>query len=171
MFKKLLPLLFLFAGFQANAAIINLDAVNETLSSQTLMLGAGTYDVTVVGLGYGGDYDAWNAWGKESGCDDAGKNCSKGWINNYKITALSLGTSLFTDGIRYETPLLALEFAIDTSFTLSATEYVEFYIDDSNYTDNIGGISLDISLVPEPSVIALFGLGLIGVGFARRRQS
>jgi hypothetical protein len=25
--------------------------------------------------------------------------------------------------------------------------------------------------VPEPSIIALFALGLVGVGFARRRQS
>ena len=30
--------------------------------------------------------------------------------------------------------------------------------------------SFEISLVPEPSVIALFGLGLVGLGFARRRS-
>jgi hypothetical protein len=32
-------------------------------------------------------------------------------------------------------------------------------------------ISTDTSQVPEPSIIALFGLGLVGIGFARRRQS
>jgi hypothetical protein len=170
MFKKLLPLLFLFAGFQANAAIINLDAFDQALSSQTLTLGAGTYDVTVVGFGDGGNYDAWNAWAKVAGCTN-GKNCKKGWINTYRFSSSSLGITKLSDGIIYETALLALEFAIDTSFTLSTTETVDFYIKDSNYTDNWGGISLDVSLVPEPSVIALFGLGLVGVGFARRRQS
>jgi hypothetical protein len=29
----------------------------------------------------------------------------------------------------------------------------------------------DVSQVPEPSIIALFGLGLVGIGFARRRRS
>jgi hypothetical protein len=29
----------------------------------------------------------------------------------------------------------------------------------------------DVSQVPEPSIIVLFGLGLVGIGFARRRQS
>ena len=28
-----------------------------------------------------------------------------------------------------------------------------------------------VSAVPEPSIIALFGLGLVGIGFARRRRS
>jgi hypothetical protein len=28
-----------------------------------------------------------------------------------------------------------------------------------------------VAEVPEPSIIALFGLGLVGIGFARRRQS
>jgi hypothetical protein len=29
----------------------------------------------------------------------------------------------------------------------------------------------DVSQVPEPTIILLFGLGLVGIGFARRRQS
>ena len=39
--------------------------------------------------------------------------------------------------------------------------------------DDTTGILLgDISIVsvPEPSIIALFGLGLVGLGFARRRR-
>jgi hypothetical protein len=32
------------------------------------------------------------------------------------------------------------------------------------------GISIDIAAVPEPSVIALFGLGLVGMGVASRRR-
>jgi hypothetical protein len=33
------------------------------------------------------------------------------------------------------------------------------------------GLSTSTSAVPEPSIIALFALGLVGIGFARRRQS
>jgi hypothetical protein len=32
-------------------------------------------------------------------------------------------------------------------------------------------VSVDAETVPEPSIIALFGLGLVGIGFARRRRS
>jgi hypothetical protein len=35
----------------------------------------------------------------------------------------------------------------------------------------VGGTGGATSAVPEPSIIALFGLGLVGIGFARRRQS
>ncbi len=37
--------------------------------------------------------------------------------------------------------------------------------------DHIGGFFVRTSSVPEPSIIALFGLGLIGLGFARRRKA
>jgi hypothetical protein len=34
----------------------------------------------------------------------------------------------------------------------------------------VGGTSVATSAVPEPSIIALFGLGLVGIGFARRKR-
>ena len=33
------------------------------------------------------------------------------------------------------------------------------------------GITINVAAIPEPSIIALFGLGLVGIGFARRRRS
>jgi hypothetical protein len=36
---------------------------------------------------------------------------------------------------------------------------------------HIDQVSLAFEAVPEPSIIALFGLGLVGIGFARRRRS
>jgi hypothetical protein len=42
----------------------------------------------------------------------------------------------------------------------------------TGYRLTYAGASLTkVAQVPEPSIIALFGLGLVGIGFARRRQS
>jgi hypothetical protein len=38
-------------------------------------------------------------------------------------------------------------------------------------TFNMGVLLIPHAYVPEPSIIALFGLGLVGIGFARSRRS
>jgi hypothetical protein len=63
--------------------------------------------------------------------------------------------------------------------SLGAQGMISFNAD--NIWINMGGVqedesssfAIDVAFeqVPEPSIIALFGLGLVGIGFARRRQS
>jgi hypothetical protein len=45
----------------------------------------------------------------------------------------------------------------------------EWIWSDDNENDNLVVLRVAFSVVPEPSIIALFGLGLIGLGFARRK--
>jgi PEP-CTERM motif len=60
------------------------------------------------------------------------------------------------------------------SFTLSNAQSVNFFVIDNPYTDNRGGVSLDVARVPEPASWALMiaGFGLVGGALrtsARRR--
>jgi hypothetical protein len=165
--KKTLALLGLItmAPITANAATVNLDALSNTnLNPVELNLTAGTYNVNP----FMGAYTSWNAWGTVSGCDSNGANCSKGWINNYSITTPT--ETIFTsNGVRYKTADLALLNALSTSFTLLSDATVKFFIKDSNYSDNIGGISLNVSSVPVPAAAFLFAPALLGFMGLRRK--
>jgi len=176
---KLVTLIGLFAlsfAGSVNAVIINLDAYDGTEPDPvkvSLALDAGTYNVNVIGVADGGLYNAWNAWGRTYGCDSSGANCTNGWVNNYTFSSAELGVQTFTDGIIYASSLLALDNAIDSTFTLTSAAVVDFYISDRPYYDNLGGMSLDVTghmSVPEPSILALLGIGIVGLGFTRSRK-
>ncbi|MCJ8279060.1 MAG: PEP-CTERM sorting domain-containing protein, partial [Rivularia sp. ALOHA_DT_140] len=122
-------------------------------------------------------YDAWNAWGRNrvSGCDANGEECSKGWLNGFSISSDDF-TKKIPNVSPYATPLIALQNALNTTFTLTSDSTVNFFFRDTNYRDNFGGVSLKLSsvqAVPEPaSVLGLLAVGSIAVsGLKRKKQA
>ncbi|MEM9839215.1 MAG: hypothetical protein AAF830_08680 [Pseudomonadota bacterium] len=152
-----------FLGF-ANAAIINLDSTDSN-NGETLMLGPGKYKVTFIS----DDYEAWNAWDRVTDCDTSGENCSRGWLNNTRITSSELGSFIFGNNGRFATASQALAATSPLMFTLSSLQQVAFEIDDFPVTDNAGGVSLNVEAVPVPAAALLFGSAAFGISAFRRR--
>jgi hypothetical protein len=165
--KKIFILLglLIMAPITANSATVNLNALTNTnLNPVELNLTAGTYNVTPTA----GKFTAWNAWGRTTGCNNAASSCTRGWINNYSITTPT--ETIFTSNFgRYATPELALLNALSTSFTLLSDATVKFFIADSPYRDNVGGMSLNVSQVPIPAAAFLFAPALLGFMGLRRK--
>ncbi|NLD48845.1 MAG: PEP-CTERM sorting domain-containing protein [Clostridiaceae bacterium] len=162
-------MLFCVVGV-ANALIIDINSqANGTANPVVVYFEAGTYDVTPIGIADGGAYNAWNPWGRVN------MSLNLGWMNYYNFSINNF-EYFITDGARYETDLLALANAIGTSFTLASGNDVNFYIGDSTFRDNLGGISLNISKrelaatpTPEPATMLLLGFGLVGLAGIRRK--
>ncbi|MBP0019001.1 MAG: DUF642 domain-containing protein [Cyanobacteria bacterium SBLK] len=130
--------------------IANIDSTMN-LSPETgakYVLPAGAYTVSIIGQQEGGKYDAWNRNGTSvTGCDTAGKNCTKGWEHKY-FYKIGDSKQVAVDRTgRYQTPQLALANApADVSFTLTEESEVSFFVTDTgDTTNNIGGVSLLIS--------------------------
>lgn len=151
----------------ASATIVNIDAMTGTSDVGSVELSAGNWRIDPIV----DDFTAWNPWGRETGCDNAGENCSRGWIYRYFIESSELGSvGVGNTSDRFEVPIEALNNAAPFFFSLAATDMLEFTIRDSRFDDNLGGISLQINRVSEPGTLALIGLGLTGFAVSRRRR-
>ncbi len=194
---------FALGAAQAQAeTIVNVSAQSPTGS--TFFLDAGDYSFSFIGTAQGGAYNAGNAWADVAGCDGAGANCSRGWLNALFIDLGNAnGDFDRTNGYAFwpdnaaTTPFYATDVAANAAATtggytvspltggsysaekapftlnLASGQAVNFFIKDTYYSDNQGGVSLSLSRVagvPEPATWAmmLVGFGLVGAATRRR---
>lgn len=103
----------------------------------------------------------WNAWGRTT-CEDPagttpGSGVCAGWITNlavdFGVGSPGSSTTVYAS-LRY--PSEALAFAAATPLVLTGYESYGFRINDSNFSDNVGGLSLDIDVaVPIPAPLGI----------------
>ena len=145
------------------AAIINIDARNNhTLNPVIVFFEAGTYNLNPIGVADGGAYNSFSA--------DDGNNST--WLWRYTMESDELGFIQVNHLPYSNTEMEAFATAVSTSFTLTSSADVSFYIYDGpgGYlwsNDNVKGISL--STVPLPGAVWLLGSGLIGIVGVRRK--
>lgn len=149
----------LFIGNQAMATtMVN---VNAKVGEIDVTLDAGSYTVTPVDNRGDGGYMAWSGWSSGSK-----------WLNYYVIIAGGTAIARIDELIIYQSMSDAFAAASSVYFTLDAETLVTFDFQDGVNGDNRGGMSfeLDVTTVPEPATMLLFGIGLLGLAGVNRRK-
>jgi hypothetical protein len=207
MFRKLLPILFLFTGFQANAVLIgNLTYDGTYISGDgRTYLGLNTiaswdYATTLAATQVGGQYEGFriantadadffigSLFGSRSdGCSNTTTfalwhNC--GDITGWTDGMFGANFDGFFDTLLYYAPNSKYAGYLQINRSLGVGQ-IETFIpigDTDKYSDRSPGSTVTLYMswllvkdtvvsVPEPSIIALMGLGIFGIGFARRRR-
>jgi hypothetical protein len=189
---------------QASATIYNISASDEL--GTELMLAAGHYRISFIGIADGGAYDSAQVFCTSAGCDPAKwSNAFSSRDSNYAGAFLPGGSTsvdVFATGANqtYATAAAALaaykagpikHFGFDINngvigaavlvdtlpspFVVSsdAETYRLVVTDpDGSRRYNLGGVSLDITAVPEPGTwtMMLLGVGLLGAALRRRTR-
>lgn len=180
--KTVLGTALFAASIAAHADVVNINARYNGAPTDApgmntpvlLSLAAGTYRIEGVDASFAGaQYTAWNPWDYVASCSAQGK-CRAGWISAYSFDT-GAGTSVTSLGFNsfWATPELAFaNRGAGTIVSFSAPTTMRFYIPDSPHYDNLGGISLNITPVPEPETwgMMLAGLALTAVLARRKKQ-
>lgn len=185
----MLPVIFRAAAIAAlavstaaGAVVVDIDAITNTTPATNGVpqtFAAGTYRVTPII----GTFTAFSRFSSVNGCDGGGFNCAQGFEHSYVITINGISTG-YGDGTAnggigpispgngyYDTAAKAFEFgATPTTFTLTSASTVNFSVFDDFLGDNTGGISLNVSAIPEPATWAMLVFGFALTGFAARHR-
>jgi hypothetical protein len=189
--KLLLPLaaaaLAALSSTPAKAVIVNIDAtvsgcdishcnglhlppgsvLGAVINPVQLALGPGTYTITD-GSGQLGANPSFTAWRYDGGPD---------WVWSFMVVDDATKSVLVQGccGLGFNTQAGAATqpFAqnYSTTLTLPSAKTVDFIIEDYYLPDNAGGITLQVTSVPEPSSWLLIGCGLLGLAGWRKLRA
>jgi hypothetical protein len=193
MLKKIVPILFLFVGFQVDAAPIyygSLSYDNSDVSNLIVDSASGlsflSFDKvdelslaqTLTITGNSGTFSGFHIATLAEGLSffnsiQAGTSATTPWIDgSFGVTYTSTYDAVwFGDYTATDVPYVGLahgQHSLNNTFGI-ATADTDYYTTNGHF-DNIGWLLVENQYVPEPSIIALFSLGLVGLGFARRRR-
>ena len=161
--KMLLAAAVLAAPLPAAAATIDLNATDYGTSAVTYDFDPGSYIVSLAK----GTYTAW-----APASNGAGQN----WVDYYQYTIDGLTKSSNTLGRnRYASPdeaFDAFSAAGPLKLDFDTRTAVTFAIQDLpwSFSDNAGGITLNVAAVPEPATWGMMVLGFAGMGMALRTK-
>ena len=171
------------------SAAIAVDISGASNVGETVSLTKGVYNIAFVDNTANNGFNGFSFWSSTSGCGTP-DTCQQGFTELYEVTDGAATTQYIQrdagapNGYNiHDTAADALagyqaggvykivngvNEGISTLLTISSTSDAHFYIDDSYYPDNRGGVSLSLSAVPEPATWAMMLVGFGGLGLAMR---
>lgn len=170
----------------ASATLVDISAMNS--SGVSLSLGAGTYNITEVA----GAFTSASYWSNGTASDGSNipavsgcstpSTCSFGYRPAFSFSinggpAVTYGVNgnpymTFDSAATALAAFQAYQAANPINFTLSGLSTVNFFVPDTSYWDNSGGISLSVvSTAPEPATWLFMMIGFGGIGLGLRRAS
>jgi hypothetical protein len=181
--KKLLPILFLFAGFQANAAVITSADVYDDGTLEWLH-----FNHTIAKTA-AGSLELFSDDGFRMATGTQAREMVSSWFG---LPDTFRGIESYT--LDEQRAAFIAEFRPTHNYAMAMVEGLGMFgangIQIRSHWNNAqygqggwdhwtgylmvrdsAGINQNATEVPEPSIIALFGLGLVGIGLARRRRS
>jgi len=167
-----------YYGFQENSLLTEFDDGTATLVATAMNPGGIEAMINIMFSGLQ-DYNTFTSNGTST---DKVKGKSHGDETTWDfytsasgdITINGVVYSLWGDGLAGDTALQIGLGANDKTMAFGASSWlnIKYYDEDEKSYEYLRHWDLNMALtaVPEPSIIALFALGLLGLGFARRRM-